>query len=74
MRSLDATTPAVAADMCGCDPLRRLRDDGKKGAHGGNMVSPALIAPDGVIPLETLRLGLRGDTLPEILLQTDLPA
>jgi len=29
------------------------------------------IPPDEVIPLETLRLGLRGDTLKEVLLDGD---
>jgi phosphosulfolactate synthase (CoM biosynthesis protein A) len=36
------------------------------------MVSPVPnIPPDEVIPLETLRLGLRGDTLKEVLLHGD---
>ena len=39
------------------------------------MVSPVLnIPPDEVIPLETLRLGLRGDTLKEVLLGDAEPA
>jgi phosphosulfolactate synthase len=36
--------------------------------HYGPEVNLGNIAPDEVIPLETLRLGLRGDTLKEILL------
>jgi len=36
--------------------------------HFGPEVNLGNIAPDEVIPLETLRLGLRGDTLKEILL------
>jgi hypothetical protein len=64
-----ANSAAVAADMSGGDPVRPLGDRPKKGAHGGNMVSPVLnIPPEEVIPLETLRLGLRGDTLREVLL------
>ncbi len=46
---------AVAADMSGGDSQRLLGEPPKKGAHGGNMVSPVL-------------LGLRGDTLKEVLL------
>ena len=42
--------------------------------HFGPGVNLGNIPPDEVIPLETLRLGLRGDTLKEILLQTDIPA
>ncbi|HEY3206434.1 MAG TPA: hypothetical protein VGJ58_05740 [Gaiellaceae bacterium] len=64
----------VAADMCGCDSLRLLGDQWKKGAYGGNMVFPVRnIPPDEVIPLETLRLGLRGDTLKEVLLSAGEP-
>ena len=36
--------------------------------HFGSTVNLGNIAPDEVIPLETLRLGLRGDTLKEVLL------
>jgi phosphosulfolactate synthase len=36
--------------------------------HFGSNVNLGNIPPDEVIPLETLRLGLRGDTLKEILL------
>jgi phosphosulfolactate synthase len=36
--------------------------------HFGNDVNLGNIPPDEVIPLETLRLGLRGDTLKEVLL------
>jgi phosphoadenosine phosphosulfate reductase len=36
---------AGAADMGGGDSLRSLGDRPKKGAHGGNMVSPVLSAP-----------------------------
>ena len=36
--------------------------------HFGPNVNLGNIPPDEVIPLETLRLGLRGDTLKEILL------
>ena len=35
--------------------------------HFGPEVNLGNIAPEEVIPLETLRLGLRGDTLKEIL-------
>jgi phosphosulfolactate synthase (CoM biosynthesis protein A) len=39
------------------------------------MVSPVLnIPPEEVIPLETLRLGLRGDTLKEVLLDGERTA
>ena len=41
--------------------------------HFGAEVNLGNIAPEEVIPLETLRLGLRGDTLKEILL-ADTPA
>jgi phosphosulfolactate synthase len=41
--------------------------------HFGPEVNLGNIAPGEVIPLETLRLGLRGDTLKEILL-ADEPA
>jgi phosphoadenosine phosphosulfate reductase len=37
--------PAVAADMRGGDSLRPFGDGPKKGAQGGNMVSPVLSAP-----------------------------
>jgi len=40
--------------------------------HFGPNVSLGNIPPDEVIPLETLRLGLRGDTLKEILLADDI--
>ena len=36
--------------------------------HFGPSVNLGNIPPDEVIPLETLRLGLRGDTLKEVLL------
>jgi phosphosulfolactate synthase len=36
--------------------------------HFGPNVNLGNIPPDEVIPLETLRLGLRGDTLREVLL------
>jgi phosphosulfolactate synthase len=36
----------------------------------GPNVNLGNIPPDEVIPLETLRLGLRGDTLKEVLLAT----
>jgi phosphosulfolactate synthase len=36
--------------------------------HFGTNVNLGNIPPDEVIPLETLRLGLRGDTLKEVLL------
>jgi hypothetical protein len=49
----------VAADMCGGDTQRLLGERLKKGVHGGNLVSPVR---------EPLRLGLRGDTLKEVLL------
>ena len=42
--------------------------------HFGPNVNLGNIPPDEVIPLETLRLGLRGDTLREILLAQDAPA
>jgi len=38
---------AVAADMRGGDSLRLLGERLKKGAHGGNMVSPVLIDAEG---------------------------
>ena len=41
--------------------------------HFGPEVNLGNIAPEEVIPLETVRLGLRGDTLKEILL-ADEPA
>src|SRR6187402_523578 len=40
--------------------------------HFGPNVNLGNIPPDEVIPLETLRLGLRGDTLKEILLADDV--
>ena len=40
----------------------------------GPEVNLGNIPPDEVIPLETLRLGLRGDTLQEILLRDELPS
>ena len=40
--------------------------------HFGPNVNLGNIPPDEVIPLETLRLGLRGDTLKEILLADDI--
>jgi phosphosulfolactate synthase len=36
--------------------------------HFGSNVNLGNIPPEEVIPLETLRLGLRGDTLQEVLL------
>jgi phosphosulfolactate synthase len=42
--------------------------------HFGPNVNLGNIPPDEVIPLETLRLGLRGDTLREVLLENELPA
>ena len=39
--------------------------------HFGSSVNLGNIPPDEVIPLETLRLGLRGDTLREVLLGED---
>ena len=36
----------------------------------GPSVNLGNIAPDDVIPLETLRLGLRGDTMPEFQMKT----
>jgi phosphosulfolactate synthase len=39
----------------------------------GPEVNLGNIAPDEVIPLETLRLGLRGDTLKEVLLKAEEP-
>src|SRR5437763_11155734 len=41
--------------------------------HFGGEVNLGNIPPDEVIALETLRLGLRGDTLKEVLLGTDAP-
>ena len=40
----------------------------------GPTVNLGNIPPDEVIPLETLRLGLRGDTLKEVLLVASQPA
>jgi phosphosulfolactate synthase len=40
----------------------------------GPSVNLGNIPPDEVIPLETLRLGLRGDTLKEVLLRDEQPA
>jgi hypothetical protein len=59
MRRSQMSLGAVAADTRGDDSLRPNGERLKKGAHGGNMVSPVR---------ETLRLGLRGDTLKEALL------
>ena len=42
--------------------------------HFGPDVNLGNIPPDEVIPLETLRLGLRGDTLKEVLLGDEQPA
>jgi phosphosulfolactate synthase len=42
--------------------------------HFGQGVNLGNIPPDEVIPLETLRLGLRGDTLKEVLLRDEQPA
>jgi phosphosulfolactate synthase len=42
--------------------------------HFGPEVNLGNIPPDEVIPLETLRLGLRGDTLKEVLLGNPEPA
>jgi phosphosulfolactate synthase len=42
--------------------------------HFGPSVNLGNIPPDEVIPLETLRLGLRGDTLKEVLLDERAPA
>ncbi|MGH3129885.1 MAG: phosphosulfolactate synthase [Gaiellaceae bacterium] len=42
--------------------------------HFGPDVNLGNIPPDEVIPLETLRLGLRGDTLKEVLLRGEQPA
>jgi phosphosulfolactate synthase len=42
--------------------------------HFGSEVNLGNIPPDEVIPLETLRLGLRGDTLKEVLIADDAPA
>ena len=42
--------------------------------HFGPEVNLGNIPPDEVIPLETLRLGLRGDTLKEVLLGGDRTA
>jgi phosphosulfolactate synthase len=42
--------------------------------HLGPNVNLGNIPPDEVIPLETLRLGLRADTLREVLLEHELPA
>ena len=42
--------------------------------HFGPDVNLGNIPPDEVIPLETLRLGLRGDTLKEILLSEQAPS
>ena len=42
--------------------------------HFGPDVNLGNIPPDEVIPLETLRLGLRGDTLKEVLLGDAAPA
>ena len=42
--------------------------------HFGPEVNLGNIPPDEAIPLETLRLGLRGDTLKEVLLGRDAAA
>jgi phosphosulfolactate synthase len=42
--------------------------------HFGPGVNLGNIPPEEVIPLETLRLGLRGDTLKEVLLRDEQPA
>jgi phosphosulfolactate synthase len=42
--------------------------------HFGPNVNLGNIPPEEVIPLETLRLGLRGDTLKEVLLGGEQPA
>jgi phosphosulfolactate synthase len=42
--------------------------------HFGPNVNLGNIPPEEVIPLETLRLGLRGDTLKEVLLGDQQPA
>ena len=42
--------------------------------HFGPDVNLGNIPPEEVIPLETLRLGLRGDTLKEVLLRDNDPA
>ena len=42
--------------------------------HFGPGVNLGNIPPDEVIPLETLRLGLRADTLREVLLDDERPA
>ncbi|MGH2935659.1 MAG: phosphosulfolactate synthase [Gaiellaceae bacterium] len=42
--------------------------------HFGTDVNLGNIPPDEVIPVETLRLGLRGDTLKEVLLGDEQPA
>ncbi len=42
--------------------------------HFGSEVNLGNIPPDEVIPLETLRLGLRGDTLKEVLLREEASA
>ncbi len=42
--------------------------------HFGPNVNLGNIPPDEVIPLETLRLGLRGDTLKEILIPAAEPS
>ena len=42
--------------------------------HFGPEVNLGNIPPDEVIPLETLRLGLRSDTLQEVLLGDGRPA
>ena len=52
---------------------RHLRgaDEGRQSwfiKHFGTIVNLGNIPPDEVIPLETLRLGLRGDTMKEVLL------
>ena len=61
MTRLRSCSGAVVADMRGGDSQRLFGEHPKKGAHGGNMVSPML-------------LGLRGDTLKEVLLGDAEPA
>ena len=47
---------------------RRRRARPGSSSSSGPTVNLGNIPPDEVIPLETLRLGLRGDTLKEVLL------
>ena len=55
----------------GADEGRRRRGSSSTSAPSVNLGN---IPPEEVIPLETLRLGLRGDTLKEVLLGDDSPA